>query len=256
VIRAARRLAETAETEPELTLLLIEAQLRSRQFGEARQSSFQVLRQHGDRAMYASVLSKWARWPAPHHAEDARTLARNARSLDQRLAIAAYFNRVGKPRDALQLAARHAGPSVNAANAEANAIVADARYRLGDTAAASRRFNAVLAFDPGNATALRGRAELRLSARNPQGAIMDAQKLVSVSPMSGEDRLLLARAYRAAGDTRQEQRVLWQAFRDISADEQIYAALAAPRRRNPDAFHALKDEFARQRDAKINQGYI
>ena len=110
---------------------------------------------------------------------------------------AGILNRFGSPADAMQIAAPLAMLPVKAENAEANAIVADALSRSGKVAAAKARYDAVLAFDPGNASALRGRAELQLRVGNAPAAVIDAQKLVTVLPDSAEDRLLLARAFAA-----------------------------------------------------------
>ena len=145
---------------------------------------------------------------------------------------------------------------MRAENAEANAVLADALSRTGNIAAAKARFDAVVGFDPGNATALRGRSEIELRTGNSAGAVIDAQKLVTVLPNSTRDRLLLARAFSAAGNARWAERTLWAAFQDIPGDEQIFAALRAGRNGNAEAMNELQAEFARQRDAKLNRGLL
>jgi len=135
-------------------------------------------------------------------------------------------------------------------------VLGDALARSGSAAAAKARFDAVLAFDPGNATALRGRAELALRTGNAPAAVLDAQKLVTVVPNSADGRLLLARAFAAAGNKPWMERTLWSAFQDIPGDEHIFAALLSVRKGDPDATGELNAEFARQRDNQLNRGLL
>src|SRR5206468_4653046 len=129
----------------------------------------------------------------------------------------------------------------NAKNAEANSVLADALARLGNASQAKSRFDAVLAFDPGNASALRGRSELELKLGNTKAAITDAEKLATVLPNSADDRLLLARAYAAAGNMAWVNRTLWSAFQDIPGDEKLFAALEATKKGDPDATRELQE---------------
>jgi predicted Zn-dependent protease len=128
--------------------------------------------------------------------------------------------------------------------------------RMGRTIDARDRFDAVIAFDSGNATALRGRAELKLRYGSPDAALMDAQKLVTISPNSADARLLLARCYTAADKVEWADRTLWAAFQDIPANEDIFTALAARRKSSSEATAQLKAEFARQLDAQVNRGVL
>jgi predicted Zn-dependent protease len=121
---------------------------------------------------------------------------------------------------------------------------------------AKARFDAVLAFDSGNATALRGRAELDLKTGNAPGAVKDAEKLVTVLPDSAPDRLLLARAYSAAGNLSWAERTLWAAFQDIPGDESIYAALRSIKGGDAEQLGDLQAEFVRQRTAKLTKGLL
>jgi len=183
-------------------------------------------------------------------------LANAASGQEQRLVYAAFLSRVGSAADALRLAGNAATLPINAQNAEANAVFADALSRTGNLGGAKARFDAVLAFDPGNATALRGRSELELRTGNARAAVEDAQKLTTVLPNSSSDRLLLSRAFAASGDRAWAERTLWTAFQDIPADERIYAALRATKSGNVDAMNDLQAEFARQRGAKVRQGLL
>jgi hypothetical protein len=145
---------------------------------------------------------------------------------------------------------------VRAESAEANAVLAEGLSQSGNLAAAKARFDAVLAFDPGNATALRGRSELELRTGNAAAAVLDAQKLVTVLPNDADDRLLLARAFGAARNKQWMERTLWSAFQDIQANEHILAALQATRKGDAAALADINAEFARQRDNKLNRGLL
>ena len=95
----------------------------------------------------------------------------------------------------MRLVAKWATLPIDATNVEANGVLADALSRTGKIGDAKNRLDSVIAFDPGNATALRARSELYLQTGNAKAALVDAQKLVTVLPKSSRDRLLLARCY-------------------------------------------------------------
>jgi tetratricopeptide (TPR) repeat protein len=256
VVETRQRLAELNPADQQNSLVLIEAALRSGNIVQARNASFRLLRPSPAPTLVASVLERWANyWPSPQRVDDARRLA-SAAGPDQRLAYATFLSRVGSPAEAIRLVEGAATLPVRAVNAEANAVLADALSRSGNIAAAKSRFDAVLAFDPGNSTALRARAELELRTGRAQAAIEDAQKLVTVLPTSARDRLLLARAYSAAGNRPWVERTLWAAFQDIPGDDSVYAALRSTRNGNADAMNELQAEFQRQRSAKLSQGLL
>jgi len=237
-------------------LLLVKAALRSGDAATGRDTSLKLLQPDADPQMVASVLDLWADyWPSPQRIADARRLAAAA-SPSQRLVYAAFLSRIGSPADALRLAAATATLPVRADNAEANAVAGDALLRSGNLAGAKTRLDAVLAFDPGDATALRARSELELRTGNAAAAIHDAQKLITVLPDSARDRLLLARAFTAAGQKDWANRTLWSAFQDIPANESIYAALRGTRNGNADAMNEVQEEFERQRGAKLTKGLL
>ena len=188
--------------------------------------------------------------------DDARRLAAAAPGIEQRLAYALFLSHYGSPGDAIRLVQPAATLPVKAETVEANAVLAEALSQSGNLAAAKARFDAVLAFDPGNATALRGRSELELRTGNAAAAVLDAQKLVTVLPNDADDRLLLARAFGAAGNNQWMERTLWSAFQDIPGNEHILAALQATKKGNGDAIADINAEFARQRDNLLNRGLI
>jgi predicted Zn-dependent protease len=257
VVEVASRLADANLADQSSTLMLIEAAFRSGNVDVARRASLKFLTPGADPSLIGSVLDLWANyWPSAQRIQDARALANRAGNLQQRLIYASFLSRVGSPADGIRLSAPAAGLPVNARNAEANAVLADGWSHAGNLGAAKGRFDAVIAFDPGNATALRGRAELELRANNAPAAIIDAQKLVAALPKSAGDRLLLARSYTAAGQKGWADRTLWSAFQDIPGDEQIYAALQQTRKGNMEATRVLQEEFDRQRDSQIYRGLL
>nr|NUR38148.1 hypothetical protein [Sphingomonas sp.] len=253
---ATRRIASLNPQDQQNMLALVEAALRSGKINLARTASLKLLQGQADPTVLSAVLDRWADyWPSSQRIEDARRLA-NAAGPDQRLIYAAFLSRVGSPADAMRLVGAEATLPVNAGNAEANAVLGDALFRSGNIGGAKARLDAVLAFDPGNSTALRARSELEIRVGQANAAIQDAQKLITVLPNSSRDRLLLARAFSAAGNRAWTDRTLWAAFQEIPADENIYAALGASRKGNSDAMNELQAEFERQRGAKLSRGLL
>jgi tetratricopeptide (TPR) repeat protein len=251
-----RQISRLAPQDQQNMLILIETALRSGNIGLGREASFKLLQPQADPTLVSSVLDLWVDyWQSPQRIEDARRLA-NGAGAEQRLIYAAFLSRIGSPADTVRLVAAAATLPVNAANAEANAVLGDALLRGGKLAEAKRRLDAVIAFDPGNSSALRARAELEIRTRQANAAVEDAQKLVTVLPTSARDRLLLARAYAAAGKRPWTERTLWAAFQDIPADEHIYAALRSTKSGNAEAMNQLQAEFERQRATKLSRGLL
>ena len=253
----AQRVSALTPGDQDNLLLLVEAAFRSGNVDLGRKASFRLLQPAADAATLGKVLDLWtAYWPSPQRIADSRRLAGEAAGQEQRLVYADFLSRSGDPADAIRLATPMATLPVTAETAEANAVLGDALSRSGNLQAAKVRFDAVLAFDPGNATALRARAELALRTGNPGSAVLDAQKLVTVLPNSADGRLLLARAFAAAGNKAWMERTLWSAFQDIPADERIFAALQATKKGDQDAIEELNAEFTRQRDSQLNRGLL
>jgi predicted Zn-dependent protease len=254
---AARSIIQQSPGDTDAGLLFIEAAFRSGHTADGRSASARLLTPTADPNLIASVLDLWEHyWPSPERLLDARRLANAAAGSSQRLVYSAFLNRLGSPQDSLRLVASLASLPVDATNAEANAVLGDALWRTGDLRGAKSRLDSVITYDPGNATALRGRAEFFLRSGNVAGALVDAQKLVTVLPKSPSARLLLARCYMASGNKRWADRTLWTAFQDIPADEQIYAALRLTRSGDSEATQDLQEEFERQQDAKLNRGMV
>jgi predicted Zn-dependent protease len=257
VTMIAQRLNRLAPDNQANKLLLIEASLRSGNFSLARDASANILQPIAQPTTIASVLDLWADfWPSSQRVQDALKFASQSPALSQKVVYAAFLNRINDPADAIRITSPAAGLPLTAANAETNAVLADGWSRSGNVKAAMDRFNAVIAFDPGNATALRGRAELELRLGNAKSAITDAQKLVTVLPSSARDRLLLARSFAASGDKAWANRTLWTAFQELPGDEMLYDALLASKLGNADVQREVQEEFARQRDARLNRGLL
>jgi predicted Zn-dependent protease len=256
VVAVRRQLSQLMPNDQDNLLALVEASLRSGQIADARAASFRLLQPQAPRGLVSKVLDLWSDfWPSPERVEDARKLASKAPP-EQRLVYAAFLSSLGSPADAIRLTTPDATLPVRAENAEANAVFADAQLRSGNLSAAKSRLDAVIAYDPGNATALRARAELELRTGRAPQAINDAQKLVTVVPSSPENRILLARAYTAAGNKTWADRTLWAAFNDIPANDRVYEALRSTRIGKPDALAQLEAEFDRQRDHQIRKGLL
>jgi hypothetical protein len=69
---------------------------------------------------------------------------------------------------------------------------------------------------------------------------------------------LLAKAYAAAGDGRQLDRTLWDAFHEIRANRRIYEVLRThvAKTDGPDAVSGIDDEYRHQLDAELIQEFI
>ena len=140
---------------------------------------------------------------------------------------------------------------VTADNVQANAVRAEALARGGNNAPAAALFDAVLSYDSGNPTALRGRADLRLRTGDVKDALPDAQKLVSVLPKSARERLLLARCYASVGNQALAERTLWDGFHEIPANDSLFAVLKQGKQGNVEAIASLTEEYTQQRNAEL-----
>jgi predicted Zn-dependent protease len=258
VARVASRLSTLNPKDAELGLTVVDASLRSSDFAAAQRASEPLLAPDAPPQQVDSVLKLWAdRWKSPKAIAEARRLASSA-SIAQRLAYATYFNAVGRPDDAAELIGDAPKLPLNRANLSVNSLIATSLALKGDRAAAKRLFDQILQREPDHVYALRGRINLEIATGNSKAAIIDAQRLVSVAPRSARDRLLLARAFAAAGDSRQVDRTLWNAFHEIEGSFEIYEALRAhvERTDGPDAVAAIDEEFKQQRDVALAREFI
>jgi Flp pilus assembly protein TadD len=209
-----------------------------------------------DPQLLDNALELWARYaPQGSSLPNALNLA-NAVSGDRRVAFADYFNRIGKADAAAALLPSTQLP-VTHSNARWNAVLAQSLALQGRDGEAKHLFDLVLDREPDQVEALRGRSALEAKSGSSQ-AVIDAQRLVTISPTSGEDRVLLARAYLAAGKDNEVRRTLWQAFRDLPDDERVFSALKSVLVSTGDAdgLRRLSDEFNDRRNTKLMKDLV
>ena len=258
VATAASQMVQLNAKDHDAALLFIEANFKANNIAAALQASRSLLTPAAPGDLVDAVLTLWSdQWRGEASIEEARRLVRSA-SPEQRLAYASFFNRAGSPEDAALLLGSAPRLPVSRANASTNAIFADSLALRGRVADAKRLFDAVLAEEPDHVYALRGRTRLQLQTKAYVPAIHDAQRLVSILPQSASDRLLLAQAYAEAGDQRQLDRTLWDAFHDIPADKHLFAALRTHvgKSGDADAVNRVGKEFLQQRDVALAREFI
>ena len=235
----------------------VEALLRAGNVSAARAVSGPLLSASAKTQTVDAALDAWARFaPRGTMLPGAMVLASSA-SGEKRVAFANYFNRMGKPAAAMALLDRPILP-VQAANVRWNAVFAQALAFERRRDEAKRLFDQVLEVEPDQVEALRGRAALEAQIGMAKQAVVDAQRLVSLAPASGENRILLAQSYRAAGSERDVQRTLWQAFQDLPTDERVFAALRGVLMAagDSDGARRLNGELAAQRAARLTKELI
>ena len=233
------------------TLDYVDAAFQAGDTPGARAASLSQLTPTAPQARISAILDLWRdNWPGTARLDEARRLSRSA-GPEQKWAYAAFFNSVMAPADAFPLVTPEARLPVSARNVRPNAIFAMSLVLTGQLDAARDRLRRILKLDPDNVDALRARVRLSLVTKVPSSAVNDAQKLVSLTPNSVSDRLLLAQSYTANGDDRNSRRVLWEAFHDIPADRHIYGALRdrLARRGDLDSVRKVDAEFADQKRA-------
>jgi tetratricopeptide (TPR) repeat protein len=234
---------------------LVEALLRADDVVGARRVSAPLLSAAADPKLVDATLVSWARY-APTGQVLPYALA-EASAGASRIAFASYFNRVGKPAAAAALLGGTKLP-VSPGNSRWNAVIAQSLALQGRSAEAKRLFDLVLLAEPDDVEALRGRSALEAKTRMTKQAIVDAQRLVSATPKTGEDRLLLAEAYLAAGQKREVARVLWQAFQELPDDERVLAALKSVlvSTGDVDGERRLNNEALDRRMAKLTKDLV
>jgi predicted Zn-dependent protease len=258
VASAASRVVGLDPKDTDAGLTAIDAELRSKNISGAMRAARPFLKPDVPGEQVDSVLWLWAeRWKGPEAINAARQLSRSA-GPQQRLAYAGYFNEVGRPQDAIDLAGGGPQLPVSLANSSANAIVADSLAQSGRAAEAKQLLDTILKMEPDHVYALRARINLEIRTGKAIAAVSDAQRLVSVLPKSARDRLLLARAYSAAGDGRQLDRTLWDAFHEIPANRDLYEALRGhvAKVEGMEAADGVDEEYRHQQDAKLVRDFI
>lgn len=238
----------------EVAASAIEASLRGGNIAAARQLSSPYLSPKTNPRVVQKTLEMWA-IDAPRGVilPDALRLAAAA-SGDARVSFADYFNAVGKPSVAAQLLGGSHLP-VTHENARSNAVYGRALALQGKIADAKRLFDLVLDREPDQVEALRGRSMIEARSGQTKQAIIDAQRLVTISPDKPQDRLILAQAYQASGDKRELLRTLWDAYQDLPDSEQVISALkgALVLAGDADGARRLNDEVADRKKAKLSK---
>lgn len=258
VAQAAAELTAIKPNDIQTRYTAIDAAFRSRKPDLALQISKPLLAPDAPPDRLGEVLEIWAeRGNTPEGIAQVRRLA-TASSPHQVLAYATFFNAVGRPQDAAALLGGGPRFPLDKSNLSINALVAESLALRGEYAEAKKLFDGILDREPDHVYALRGRVNLEIRTGVAKAAIVDAQRLVSVLPQSARDRLLLARAYAAAGDTRQVDRTLWDAFHEIPANLLLYETLRAHvQRRGGDEGTARVDaEFRQQQDTELSRAFI
>jgi tetratricopeptide (TPR) repeat protein len=239
------------------SLSAIEALLRSGNVSGARQVSAPLLSPAANPQFLDAVLQLWANAaPRGTSLPGGLDLA-NAAAGDRRTAFASYYNQIVKPAAAAALLGGSRLP-VTHVNARWNAVYAQSLALEGRGEEAKRLFDLVLDREPDQVEALRGRSALEARAGLTKQAIIDAQRLITISPRSGEDRLLLAQAYLAAGNRNEVRRTLWQAFQDLPENDRVVSALRSVLASSGDAQgeRRLEDESHDRRMAKLMKDVV
>ncbi|MBA2467420.1 MAG: tetratricopeptide repeat protein [Sphingomonas sp.] len=254
LVRILRRRMVLNPANLEIGINFVGAALLAGQMAEARVVSHKML-ETSSREQTRAILDLWARrWPGHQKILDARRLAARA-SPEKKIVYAAFFNTLGVPNEALAILPAASDTPMRRENVDMHAAHAHSLALLGRTAAAKKEYDAILKLDGQHAAALAGRAEIELRAGATTAAVYDAQQLIASRPGSSEARLLLARAYGAAGDRRNRERTLRTAFREIPANPELYQALRShvASTGGPDAARQVEREYQAQRQAKFTR---
>ena len=236
---------------------LVEALLRAGNIAAAGKVSAALLSSAADPRVAEEVLTLWSRFAPPHTALPNGMKLADSVEGERRLAFANYYNQIGDPRAAAALLGQSQLP-VTHANAGWNAAIAQSLALQGQLAEARTLFDLVLAREPDQVDALRGRSALEARTGAAKQAVVDAQRLVTITPNTGEDRLLLAHAYLAARNGRQVRRTLWNAVQELPDDERVLSALKSvlASTGDKDGVQRLDDEIADRRTQKLTKEMI
>jgi tetratricopeptide (TPR) repeat protein len=236
---------------------LVEALLRAGELTAAGAASVPLLSEGSPPAVVSDVLDLWSRFaPRGTLVPNANRLAQQV-SGERRASFAQYFNRVGDPAAAAALLGQSQLP-VNHTNARWNAAFAQALALQGRIPEAKRLFDLVVSREPDQVDALRGRIAIEMRTGAAKQAVIDGQRLVTISPDRGDDRVLLARAYLAAGARNDVRRTLWKAVQELPDDERVLAALRSVLASTGDkeGEQRLNDEIADLRRTQLTKELI
>ena len=240
-----------------LTLDLVRALLRGGDISAASKMSAALLSSSAPPLLVQRTLESWATdAPRGTFLPNGEALAK-AVDGDRRASFADYYNRLDRPATAEALLQGSQLP-ITHVNARWNAVYAQSLALQGKAGDAKQLFDQVLQREPDQVDALRGRIALNAKTGRAKQAVIDAQRLVTISPDSGQDRLLLAQAYLAAGNREEVRRTLWQAFQDLPGDEKVLSALKSvlASTGDTDGQRRLDDEFRDRRMAKMTKELV
>ena len=259
VAELAQRVRALAPGDQENLLLLIEAAFRSGNVELGRKASFRLLQPDADAATarlgarsvgrLLAVAAADCRcttagrrssrtgrsgWPMPH--SSAASAARPTRSASRRPRQHCRSKpKMPKPMRCLAMRCREAA----------------------SLPAAKSRFDAVLAFDPGNATALRGRAELELAHRQCRRRRARRAKARHGPPqLRGRPLAACARLSQRQGTRRGWNGRCGRRFRISRRTSTSLQRFSRRRRATPTPSTSCNAEFARQRDSQLNRGLL
>lgn len=238
-------------------LSVVEALLRAGDIPAASKMSAPLLSPTSTPPLVDSALALWARYAPPGVILPDGMKIAGAASGDRRVSFASYYNRMGKATNGAALLGGSQLP-VTHENARWNAVFAQSLALEGKNDEAQRLFDLVLEREPDQVDALRGRSVLESKTGHTRQAVIDAQRLVTISPNSGEDRLLLAQAHLKAGNRNEVRRTLWQAFQDLPDDERVFSALRSVLASTGDVEgqRRLTEEFRDRRVAKLTKELV
>ena len=240
-----------------LTLDVVRALLKGGNISGASKMSAPLLSPTAPPLLVQKTLESWAAdAPRGTFLPNGEALAK-AVDGDRRASFAEYYNRLDKPAVAEALLQGSQLP-VTHENARWNAVFAEALALQGKAGDARQLFDLVLQREPDQVDALRGRIALNVKTGGAKQAVVDAQRLVTISPDSGQDRLLLAQAYLSAGNRDEVRRTLWQAFQDLPGDERVLSALKSvlASTGDTDGQRRLDEEFKDRRIAKMTKELV
>ena len=240
-----------------LTLDVVKALLRGGNINGASNMSASLLSATAPPLLVQRTLESWAAdAPRGTFLPNGEALAK-AVDGDRRASFAEYYNRLDKPAAAEALLQGSQLP-VTHENARWNAVFAQALALQGKAGDARQLFDLVLQREPDQVDALRGRIGLNVRTGGAKQAVVDAQRLVTISPDSGQDRLLLAQAYLSAGNRDEVRRTLWQAFQDLPGDERVLSALKSvlASTGDTDGERRLDEEYKDRRVAKMTKELV
>lgn len=250
VLRTRARMAKLEPNNPETSLAYAQALYGAGRNQDAMALTRKLARTDLPADALAEILKLWLRHEPPNIGiNEAEALARDLSGPAQRLELAQFFVAAGAPAKARVLIGPTARLPITAENANSVAVYAQALYEEGQGAKTKELLDAVLAFDPTNVLALRGRGDFYLVHRQFEQALSDIRQLTAEAPSSPEDRLRLADVYVAKGQSQLAEKTYWEAFNDIKADPMLYTRLKAflAKQGSSDALATLDRRYRQQK---------